>query len=39
MEALGDATGHDEPSIGGFEDCCGGNGEVEEVLCIGHPGF
>ena len=40
MGAFGDATGHDEPSVGGCEDCCGGNGEVdEEILCIGHPGF
>lgn len=40
MGAFGDATGHDEPSVGGCEDCWGGNGEVEqEVSCIGHLGF
>ncbi len=37
--ALGEATGHEEPSAGDCGEFCGGNGEVEVALCMGHPGL
>lgn len=37
--ALGEATGHEEPSAGCCGEFLGGNGALEVVLCMGHPGL
>jgi len=39
MGVFGAATGHDEPSAGGCEDCWGGKGDVEDDVCMGHAGW
>ena len=37
--ALGEATGQEEPSAGCCGEFRGGNGALEVVLCMGHPGL
>lgn len=37
--ALGEATGREEASAGCWGKFCEGYGEVEVLLCMGHPGL
>lgn len=37
--ALGETTGHDDPSVGGFEDFCGGKVGAAGFWCMGHSGW